>query len=158
MGGGGGSSRFNSDDVKELLRKAKEKLDKAKEGRRNVFLSFAVEDVAEVNLLRGQSKNEHSEIEFNDWSVKDPYDSKRADYIKERIRERIEQSSVTVVYLSPATSSSDWVNWEIAESLRLGKAVIGVHKGDVGPAQLPRLFVEHQLRVVPWSRLSDALR
>jgi len=56
-----------------------------------VFLSFAHEDINEVNLLRGQAKDEGSAIEFNDWSVREPFDSRRADYIKQKIGERIAQ-------------------------------------------------------------------
>ena len=88
-GGGGGSSR-SIGDIKSLVDRAKKELREGEQaGRKNVFISFAMEDENEVNLLRGQAKNEHSEIEFNDWSVKDPYNSARADYIRQRISERI---------------------------------------------------------------------
>jgi hypothetical protein len=58
----------------------------------------AVEDVDNVNLLRGQAKNENSPIEFVDRSVREPYDGNRAEYIKQKISERIRQSSMTVVF------------------------------------------------------------
>ena len=76
-----------------------------------------------VNLLRGQAKNENSNIEFNDYSLKAPFNSKDADYIKRGIREQIRQSSVTVVYLSDKTADSEWVDWEIQESIAMGKGV-----------------------------------
>src|SRR4051794_4775935 len=120
MGGGGGGGWSSLGDIRGLEQKAKAAL---QGGRRNVFISFAAEDLDEVNLLRAQAKNENSNIEFNDHSVREPYDSERAQYIKQRISERIHRSSVTVVYLSENTAQSRWVAWEVEKSLEIGKAV-----------------------------------
>src|SRR5258707_14078053 len=131
MGGGGGGGRSTLGDVSSLINKAKEELRRSENSsRKNVFLSFAYEDIAEVNLLRGQARNENSDIEFNDWSVREPFDSSRSDYIRQRIGERISQCSVTVVYVSDDAAGSKWVGWEIEESIRRGKHVIAVHKGE----------------------------
>jgi hypothetical protein len=102
MGGGGGGSG-NIGDLQKLTQEAKRALSQQ---RRNVFISFAYEDVDEVNLRRAQSKNELSEIAFNDWSVSEPYDSKNAEYIRSQIIDRIQQSSMMLVYLSRGTPSS----------------------------------------------------
>ncbi|NEN93895.1 MAG: TIR domain-containing protein, partial [Okeania sp. SIO3H1] len=127
MGGGGTGGYRNIGDVDKLLQEAKERLNTS--GRKNLFISFAYEDANEVNLLRGQAKSENSEIEFNDWSVKDAFNSKNADYIKRQITERIKQSSTTVVYVSDQTKNSPWVNWEVNKSLELGKRITALHKG-----------------------------
>ena len=157
MGGGGGGSR-SIGDIQSLVDKAKQELrEDEKSGRRNVFISFSYEDIDEVNLLRGQSKNDKSPIEFNDWSVSEPINSERAQYIKQKIFERINQSSVTVVYLSSNTPNSQWVKWEIEESIKQEKQVIGVYKGDMVPKSLPAPFKENGLRVVPWSQLADTV-
>ncbi len=157
MGGGGGGSR-SIGDIQSLVDKAKQELrEDEKSGRRNVFISFSYEDIDEVNLLRGQSKNDKSPIEFNDWSVSEPINSERAHYIKQKISERINLSSVTVVYLSPNTPNSQWVKWEIEESMKRGKQVIGVHKGVAPPKSLPAPFKENGLKVVPWSQLADTV-
>ena len=124
---------------------------------RNVFLSFAYEDKAEVDLLRGQAKNENTDLEFKDYSVREAFDSERADYLRRKIRERIEQCSVTVVYLSDDSAKSEWVDWEIRESRRLNKGVVAVHKGDTPPATLPKAVREENVKVVPWSQLADAI-
>lgn len=156
MGGGGG--RITADDVLALEKKAKDKMKElADSSKRNVFISFAVEDLNEVNLLRGQAKNDNSPLEFNDWSVREPFDSKNAEYIKRNIRERIRQSSITVVYLSEHTVASRWVDWEIRESVALGKEVVGTHSGDRLSGRLPAAFRELGLQVVPWKQLSDRL-
>jgi hypothetical protein len=121
-----------------------------------VFLARAYEDEDEVNLLRGQAKNPASELEFNDWSLREAFDSEQAEYIRRGIRERIRHASVTLVFLSPHSASSQWVDWEIRESIRLGRRVIGVYAGDA-PRVLPAAFVEHALSIVPWKH-DDLMR
>lgn len=152
MGGSSGGPR-SIGDVKGLIERAKVEL----RGKRNVFISFAYEDLNEVNLLRGQAKNENSPIEFNDWSVSEPYDSERASYIKQKISERIAQSSVTVVYLSPHAAASKWVEWEISQSLAAGKKVIGVYSGQVKPTSNFPAISENRIKCVPWSDLASTI-
>lgn len=156
MGGGGGSRGIR--DVKSLIDRAKKELREGEKlGRKNVFISFAYEDNDEVSLLRGQAKNDNSPVEFNDWSVSEPINSERAVYIKEKISERIAQSSLTVVYLSNNTSSSRWVEWEVEESIKQGKQVIGVHKGKSLPKQLPDFVRKNHVKCVPWSELAGEI-
>jgi antiphage defense system Thoeris ThsB-like protein len=156
MGGGGGGSSLG--DTRQLEDRAKEILQQGEAGRKNVFISFAHEDIDEVNLLRGQAKNEKSDIEFNDLSVKEPFESKRADYIRQKISERINQSSTVVVYLSPHTADSQWVRWEVEKSIDLGKRVIGTHSGEAAPRPLPDVIEKNEIKVVPWSGLSAELK
>jgi hypothetical protein len=153
MGGSSGGPR-RIGDVKDLIERAKDEL----RGTRNVFISFAYEDLNEVNLLRGQAKNENSPLEFNDWSVSEPYDSERASYIKQRISERIAQSSVTVVYLSPHSATSKWVEWEISQSLAVGKKVVGVYSGQVKPAFAFPAISQNGITCVPWSELAATIK
>ena len=155
MGGGGGGGSRNIGDLSKLAEEAKSALSRP---RRNVFISFAYEDIDAVNLLRGQSKNELSDIAFNDWSVSEPYNSKNADYIRRQILERLRGASATVVYLSSATPNSRWVDWEIEQSLKLGKKVIAVHAGDKPPNALPLIVTANRIQVVPWKNLADGLK
>lgn len=154
MGGNGGGGWSTLGDIRALEQKAKEAL---QGGKRNVFISFATEDMDEVNLLRGQAKNEKSDIEFNDHSVREPYNSDRAEYIKRKISERINRVSTTVVYLSPNAANSQWVKWEVDKSLELGKRVIAVHSGAQLKGEKPAWLPEGT-KVVPWSKLSDELK
>ncbi len=162
MGGGGGGGRgLTPNEIQQLERKAKESFKSGTgTGKCNVFISFASEDINDVNMLRGQAKNENSDIEFNDWSLKKPYDSKDAEYIKRGIRERIRQCSVTVVYISDATASSKWVDWEIKESIAMGKGVVAMHKGKNPPSHLPKVVTDFNVPVVPWNQkeLSNVIR
>jgi|ERR1051325_3808613 hypothetical protein len=151
MGGKlGGGFNLDPDQLRKLEQRATEALREAAPERRNVFISFVNEDLDEVNLLRGQAKNENSELEFNDWSLSEPFDSENAEYIKRGIRERIRQSTVTVVYVSDRTAASRWVDWEIRESIALGKGVVAMHKGETPPRVLPSAIQECGVKVVPW--------
>jgi hypothetical protein len=156
MGGSStGGSWSSLGDVRALEEKAKRALEQGK--RRNVFISFSFEDVDEVNLLRAQAKNEKSDIEFNDRSVKEAYDSERADYIKRRLAERINQASTTVVFASENTAASKWVRWEVEKSMELGKRVILTHVGETPPKNLPSWLRAAGVKVVPWSSLAAEL-
>lgn len=151
MGGRSGGG-IPSNDMQRLERLAKDKLSEAAaEGAKHVFISFSYEDVNEVNLLRGQAKNENNDLLFDDYSVKEAFNSENSDYIKSQIREKIDRVSVTVVYLSPNSAKSDWVNWEIEESFKRGKGVIGVYKGDHAPAACPKAFSANKCKAVKWS-------
>jgi hypothetical protein len=157
MGGGGGGSG-SLGDTRSLEQRAKEILRQGSTGRVNLFISFAEEDLAEVNLLRGQAKNDSTPLEFNDRSVQEPYDSDRADYIRQRITERIRQCSTTVVYLSPDAAKSKWVDWEVRKSVELGKRVLAVHKGDApATGSIPPCVTELRIKVLPWSSLAKEL-
>lgn len=151
MGGGGGWS-LSKDELKKLEEVAKENLKQGSQpAKRNIFISFIKEDLDEVNLLRGQAKNENNDLEFNDWSLREPFNSTRAEYIQRGIRERIRLSSVTMVYLSDITYKSKWINWEIQESIKLGKPVIGVYKGDGPPKILPSSFIKYKCKQIKWT-------
>lgn len=154
MGGSSGGGSYIGDQ-KALERKAKEALLRSQSRKKNIFISFAHEDENEINLLRGQAKNEKNDIEFNDFSVKEPFDSKRAEYIQQKIAERINQSSITIVYLSENTKSSKWVEWEVNKSIELGKKVIVVYPGEK-QIKMPS-WMNKNLKVLPWSKLNDEL-
>jgi hypothetical protein len=158
MGGGGGGGSSSLGDTRQLEDRAKEILQQGDSGRTNVFISFAYEDLDVVNLLRGQAKNENSDIEFNDLSVKEPFDSQRAEYIKLKISERINRCSTTVVYLSSDTANSPWVSWEVEKSFELGKRVVATHSGEAPPQKLPDFIEKNKIKVVPWSKLAAELR
>lgn len=152
MGGSSSGSWSRLGNVRALEEKAKLALQPKK---KNVFISFSSEDMNEVNLLRGQAKNENSDIEFNDHSVKSAYNSDVAEYIKRKITERINRTSTTVVYLTENTSKSQWVKWEVEKSHALGKKVIAVHKGDNFNGNIPSWL--NASKIVSWSNLSNAL-
>ena len=156
---GGGGDTYDTRIIDRLAKVAQNSFDNAQPEKRNIFISFDYRDLGDVTLLRGQAKNENNDLEFNDYSLKEPFNSERAEYIKNGIRERIRQASVTVIYISDVTRESQWVEWEARESIAQGKGIICVHKGDTPPANLPKFVTEFSVKVVPWRHreLSQAI-
>ena len=83
-----------------------------------------MENKKQVDGIRLLTWHEHVDLEFFDESVRSAYDSDNASYIRSRIREKINRSSVTVGLLGENTWQSQWVNWELATSLELNKTVL----------------------------------
>jgi hypothetical protein len=90
------------------------------------FLSFVEEDLNLVNLFRGQAKNERLDLQFDDYSIKVPFDSQNAEYIGRGIRDQIQLATLTVCLYGPTTYQSGWVGWELRKTLDLGKPLVGV--------------------------------
>lgn len=93
---------------------------------RRVFISFKIEDKPQVNGLRLLASNPNYDLEFYDESVRSPYNSTNAEYIRRRIREKIARTSVTVCILNTNTYTSQWVAWELRESIAKGSRIIGM--------------------------------
>lgn len=123
---------------------------------RNVFISFHIDDESQVNLLRSQATGENFDIEFRDYSVKEPFDEKW----KTNCRERIAQTSMLICMIGSRTAEREAVNWEIEEAYRQGKQVIGVRIYRDRNDPIPQPLLEHRAPTVNWdikeiSRLLD---
>lgn len=140
-------------DIEELEDIARQELQKeTPTQRRRVFISFRYTDKNQVDALRSQAKNENSELDFIDMGLRVPFNSENAEYIKQGISARIQQSSVTLVAVSETTYQSDWVNWEIRESLRLGKGVVIVNISKNTSIRMPEAVNgdSDRIKVVSW--------
>ncbi len=151
--GGSGGRYLNESEIEALEQRSRAVIrEAARTQRRNIFISFASDDLKLVNFLRGQAKNENSNLEFIDRSLMKPFDSEDVEYIKRGIRERIRQTSVTICFLTENTVNSRWVDWEIRESLKLDKGVIAMYQGDKPPAHIPSIIRELNIKLVPWNQ------
>ena len=112
-----------------------------------------------VNLFRGQAKNKNSDLDFIDYSLRIPFNSENAEYIRRGIRERIKNSSVTVVLVGDTTHRSQWVDWEIRESIKQGKGVVAVRLRESLFQKLPGALTEHGIKPIPWDheKIRDAI-
>ena len=117
------------------------------ESKKNAFISFHIEDEAQVGLLRHQAKSDKFDLKFTDYSVKEPFDNKW----KTRCEERIKQSSITIVMIGKETYKRPAVLWEINKSYELGKKVIGVriHKDRNDP--IPGPLLRNKAKIVNWN-------
>ena len=118
---------------------------------RRVFLSFVEEDLDLVNLFRGQARNKNSDLEFSDYSVKEPYDSTDAAYIRSKIRERLRAAYVTICLIGESTYRSSWVDWEIRTSAEEGNKVFGVRLHSSAVKDIPpKALTDLQATVYNW--------
>ncbi|HET7550448.1 MAG TPA: TIR domain-containing protein [Gemmatimonadaceae bacterium] len=86
------------------------------------FISFEMEDKWARDFLAQQAKDKRNDIEFYDYSVKDPFDSKW----KTECAKRMAMTKGTIVLVGPTTATSDAVLWEIAETSRQGHYMFGI--------------------------------
>lgn len=118
---------------------------------KRIFLSFIAEDEQQVSGLRLLAASpKYAYLEFYDESVRVPYDSSNAEYVKTKIRAKINRTSVTVCLISPDTHSSKWVDWELEESQKKGNQIIAMALKGVDNAVLPTLIRELKLTFHAW--------
>lgn len=151
MGGGIGwtGPSKSAKDVEDIFKSGVEEAEEFQERERirNVFISFHVEDEAQVNLLRSQAKNENFDLEFRDFSVKEPFDEQW----KSQCRERIAQTSATICMIGRETTTRPAVIWELEESYRQGKKVIGVRISRDRNDPIPEPLISHRAPIVDWN-------
>ena len=117
---------------------------------RRVFVSFVEEDLNLVNLFRGQARNQNNDLEFLDYSVRQPFNSPNADYIKKQISDLIHKVSVTTCLIGYTTHTSRWVDWELEKAEELGKGIVGVRLHNAFQDFPPAIFnFDHE--VVNWN-------
>ena len=112
---------------------------------RNVFLSFAMEDQRLANAFRAQARNGGSNLEFRDYSVKEPFE--RA--WKTNVERLIRLCSATICLVGESTWTSEAVDWELRKADQLGKQLIAVRLApDV--LRTPPAVRELGVTVVAW--------
>ena len=154
---GGGSSGYEigsgrtAEEAEGIFDKYTEKV--RRERTRNVFISFHMDDEPQVNLLRSQAKSEDFDIEFRDYSVKEPFDEKW----KTNCRERIGQTSVMICMIGEKTAERKAVIWELEEAYRQGKKVVGVriYRNENHP--IPKPLAVNKAPIMEWN-LKDISR
>lgn len=87
-----------------------------------VFVAFAMEDVKQRDLLKGQSLHPRCPYEYIDMSVKEAYD---ADW-KVKVRTRIRRSDGVIALVSSDSLTSSGQKWEIQCAKDENKKLIGI--------------------------------
>jgi hypothetical protein len=148
-GGGGGTRGKAGDEASSLFDSGSGEAlpGVTPSGRRNVFISFHTQDEAQVNLLRNQARAENSQLDFRDYSVKEPFD----EAWKSNCRERISQTSATICMIGRETAGRAAVLWELEESYRQGKKVIGVRINRNANDPVPEILKKHRAPIVNWN-------
>ena len=119
---------------------------------RNGFISHVHED--DDGLPRLKSLMENHGLVVRDGSITtDKFNrASNEEYIKTQIlAPRINWASVLMVYISPETKNSKWVNWEIEYAHKQGKRIIGVWERGQRDCEIPEALDRYADAVVGWN-------
>nr|VFJ59866.1 MAG: MTH538 TIR-like domain (DUF1863) [Candidatus Kentron sp. DK] len=130
------------------------------EQTKNVFVSHVHEDDAGLAKLKGLLGENGMAI--RDYSIRsdNPNNAHLEHYIKyEILAPRIQQSGVLVVYISPETKNSEWVDWEIECAHKEGKRIIGVWAHGEKGCEIPEALDNYADAIVGWTgnRIIEAI-
>ena len=127
---------------------------------KNIFISHIHEDddgLPKLRELLGRSG-----VVIRDGSINSdkPNNAEAENYIKyDIIAPRIRWCSTLVVYISPKTKDSWWVNWEIEFAQREGKRIVGVWERGSNGCDVPDALKDHYDALVGWhgDSIADAI-
>lgn len=123
-----------------------------KEQIKNVFISHIHED--DEGLKRLKDLVSKGGLTCRDSSITTAKFNNAANehYIKTQILgPHIRWASVLVVYVSPETKNSPWVNWEIESAHKQGKRIVGVWAWGERGCELPEALDRYGNAVVGWN-------
>ena len=127
---------------------------------KNIFISHIHEDDEGLNKLKSLLKE--NGMTTRDYSINadNPNNAHSEDYIKSKIlAPRIQQSSTLVVYISPETKDSEYVNWEIEYAHKQDKQIVGVWAHGENGCEIPEALNNYADAIVGWTgnRIIDAI-
>ena len=120
---------------------------------RNAFISHIHEDDEGVSRIKEFLKESGMIVRNGSITVEKFNRATSEDYIKyEILAPRIDWASVLIVYISPDTSRSRWVNWEIEHAHRKGKRIVGIYERGAKGCDIPDALDRHADAIVGWHR------
>ena len=127
---------------------------------RNIFISHIHEDDEGLGKLKSLLKDNGMTTRDYSISADNPNNAHSEDYIKSQIlAPRIRQSSTLVVYISPETKGSQWVDWEVEYAQKEDKRIVGVWAYRETGCEVPEALNTYADAVVGWTgnRIIDAI-
>ena len=71
--------------------------------------------------------------------------------IKRLLKRHIEPASTLVVYITPDTRTSKWVDWEIKTAAMMGKRIVGVWAYGAAGCPIPSALDKYHHAIVGWN-------
>ena len=127
---------------------------------RNVFISHIHEDDEGLSNLKSLLGKNGLQIRDSSITADNPNNATDERYIKTQIlAPRIRWAGVLIVYVSPGTKESEYVDWEIEYAHKENKRIVGVWAYGANNADTPRALDEYADAVVGWNsgRIIDAI-
>lgn len=94
---------------------------------RRVFFSFHYDDVFRVNQIRNIGQLENDLKIFVDKAEQEKVKKTSDTAVKKWIDEQLYNTSVTIVLIGNQTADRSFVQYEIKQSVMLGKAMLGIY-------------------------------
>lgn len=128
---------------------------------KNVFVSHVHEDDAGLQDLKDLTAKHGMTLRDGSIDSSSPNNAKSPEYIKSEIlAPQINWAGTFLVYISPKTKDSEWVNWEIEYAVKQGKHIVGVWAHGSEGCELPEALKDYaDAVVVGWNgpRIIDAI-
>lgn len=120
--------------------------------KKNVFISHIHEDDAGLGKLKSLLAKAGMVIRDSSITSEKPNNAKDPEYIKNKLlAPRIDWAGTLLVYVSPDTRDSAYVNWEIEYAAKHDKRIVGVWENGAKECELPEALKEYADAVVGWN-------
>lgn len=119
---------------------------------RNLFISHIHEDDEGIEKVKELAERHGMTVRNGSVTSDRPNAATNEDYIKYQIlAPRIDWASALVVYITPDTKYSPWVDWEIEYAHKQGKRVVGVWAWGAKDCEAPEALERYGDSVVGWN-------
>lgn len=116
----------------------------------NVFISHAWDYTESVTSLRNLLNNRgYFNVEYSDVGRDQPINSFNTNYIKRKLREKIQGADVVIGMAGMYASYSDWMKWELDTARDNGIPIIGVIPR--GATRLSKIVTDRSIYDVGWN-------
>jgi len=127
---------------------------------KNIFISHVHEDDDGLQKTKDLLGKHGMEVRDGSINSDKPNNATSPDYIKSGIiKPRIEWASTLLVYVTPETKNSDWVNWEIECAAKMDKNIVGVWANGEKDCEIPEALKDYGDAMVAWNgeKIIDAI-
>lgn len=119
---------------------------------KNVFISHVHKDDNGLTDLKDLLKRNGVDVRDSSINSDRPNNAESPEYIKTKILSpRIDWASTMIVYISPETKNSEWVNWEIERAYKQDKTIVGVWERGANGCEAPEALDEYGHALVGWN-------
>ena len=117
----------------------------------NVFISHVHEDEKAVKEICKLLSSSGREVKSSSITSEKPNDAKNEQYVKSEIlAPSIDWAGAVIVAISPNTSHSEWVEWEVAYAEKCEKTIVGVWLEGASEQDLPPAVKKYADALVGW--------
>ena len=119
---------------------------------KHVFISHVHEDDDGLGKLKNLVSRAGLIIRDSSINSTNPNDANHPGYIKsEYLAPQIRWASTLLVYITPKTKDSEWVNWEIEYAEKQGKRIVGVFAHDANECDIPEALDNYADAMCGWN-------